>query len=350
MRCDHDDQGMRLKPVSGARYFAGTVIRQDGHMGRHVAVLFKCAHCKNGIGRARFSCLKAGEDKKHQTKSCKCRKEARFWSYHTKAAALLSLAQARQIFNSYCLVGSKKTSEAFAISVYLSHFVRLRWRRLLEALPEVHRREVYELCQISWRAARQRFDRSASELHWICQHWRKGLQARAAELLAYQTIRAESRAHALAIFAQYAPIGSFTGSVYDDASFYMDSAIADAADPSRYFGLETGELSSLELSLKKRSDYEWVHRMVLAMHPQQVSECFGPIGEKFQATCAWTLECRRQRLAHILNRKRLGLPMTKRVRNLHLKAEPYRYLPKPSAHPATIAQVIVDWLPAARAA
>src|SRR3981081_1672198 len=80
-------QVKRERPVPGTRYRAGRLLRVDGHLGRHMAVTFACAHCKegraataemqwqsgkNGVGRASFSALKATSKKKYQTQSCGC--------------------------------------------------------------------------------------------------------------------------------------------------------------------------------------------------------------------------------------------------------------------------------------
>jgi hypothetical protein len=46
-----DNTGMREKPIPGTPYFAGTVLGSDGHIGRHIAVRFQCAHCEHGVGR-----------------------------------------------------------------------------------------------------------------------------------------------------------------------------------------------------------------------------------------------------------------------------------------------------------
>src|SRR5260370_27753772 len=109
---------MRQNPIpETSSYPAGTLIGTDGHIGRHIAVKFRCAHCKHGIGRTRFSHLKASANKKYQTKSCGCLKRRGFDDYHRAQADDMHPALVRSIFDSYHPKFAKETASTFAINV-----------------------------------------------------------------------------------------------------------------------------------------------------------------------------------------------------------------------------------------
>jgi len=101
-------------------------------MGRHVVVTFKCAHCRKGIGRAKFTCLKASPEKPYQTKSCGCKERECFERYHRTNAAKTETIEARRIFESYAIHRAQVTAERFGITVYHANFVWQRWCRRLE--------------------------------------------------------------------------------------------------------------------------------------------------------------------------------------------------------------------------
>jgi hypothetical protein len=342
---------MRDKSLVGHSYFAGTITRTDGHIGRHIAVLFKCAHCEYGIGRTRFSHLKAPDYKKYQTKSCGCLKRKRFDDYHRAKADDMHPTLVRSIFDSYCVKFAEETAETFGISVYVANYAWQRWCRTLEALSAAHRHEVYAVCQVSWKAAQSKFGQhNASELRWICRHWRRGLSIRNGETRLSTELRAEQRANALSLFALYAPAGSITGSVYEDACVYMESALAVARGPGSKFGRYIGELTSRELARVQRSDFAWVFEMLRSMHRYQVLECFGQLGVEFLDICLLTFARRRQRRNDRLAAIQADAPPMKNTSGGGSTGARYVYLPRPDAHPSEIATLVVDHYPALRAA
>jgi hypothetical protein len=340
---------MREKPVPGTRYFAGTLLGGDGQIGRHIAVRFQCAHCKDGVGRIRFSHLKATPDKEYQTKSCGCLKRARFDQFHRDWASRMYLSKARQIFTSYSSKPARETATTFGITSYVANYAWQRWCRVLESLPETHRHEVYTVRQASWQTALAKFDHNVQELRWICRHWRRGRAAEALRDQASAERKAECRAHALHLFAQYAPVGSLTGSIYEDVCLYMGMAIADARrpgfNPGRYFG----ELTQRELAKVRRSDYAWVFETLQLMYELQVMDCFGQPGVDFLDVCRTTVQGRRQRRAARIVLVERGLSL-KKCPAVAAAQTAYHYLPRPEARSDEIALVIVEHRPALREA
>jgi hypothetical protein len=335
---------MADKPTPGTPYFAGTIIREDGHIGRHIAVLFHCAHCESGIGRTRFSYLKAPAKRKYRTKSCGCEKRRCFDRFHRAAAARISPSGIRAIFTSYCTRYAKETAKALKINKYEANYAWQSWCRRLEALPEAHRHEVYSVCQVSWTIALVRFRHNASELMWLCRHWRQSHSLRASRARESAALLVERRTNALRIFAMYAPAGSITGSLYDDICRYLDIAISAANKPGfnarRYFG----ELTQKELARKRRSDFEWVFEMLKAMYTHQVVECFGQNGIDFLAVCHFTQERRRQRRINRIAHIEAGT-MFRKASSCGGTSTRYTYLPMPEAHPKELALVIVTQHP-----
>src|SRR5260370_34802909 len=130
---------------------------------------------------------------------------------------------------------------------------------------------------MSWKTALTKFRHTASELRWLCRHWRQSLRAQAVRAGLSAGLLAVRRANALRIFALYAPVGSITGSVYDDAYLYMETAVASVRDPKFKFGRYCGELTSRELARVKRSDFAWVFEMLRSMRLYQILECFGTV-------------------------------------------------------------------------
>jgi hypothetical protein len=223
-----DHPMVREKPIRGNKYFAGTIIKEDGHIGRHVAVEFACAHCKNGIGRAKFSCLRASDEKKYQTKSCGCLERECFDRYYRTKAASTSTIKARRIFESYALDGAKKTAKRFAISVYEANAVWQRWCRRLERKPENHRKEVFTTAQRSMALALDQFDYNKGEILRICWHWKRGLAAKSEANAAAEAQMSALVAETSLLFQRYAPPGSYSGSLYEDAKIYINFALSCA--------------------------------------------------------------------------------------------------------------------------
>ena len=339
---------MREKPVSGTKYFAGTLLREDGHIGRHIAVKFKCAHCMKGIGRAKFSCLKAAADKKYQTKSCRCQEEECFDRYHRTKAASTETVVARRIFESYALEGAKKTAKRFGISVYTANFVWQRWCRRLERKPESHRQQVFAMAQVSVRFAMDRFDYTKGEVLRICLHWKKGAAKRAEEEEIAEAATSEAIAAARSLFQQYAPMKSATGSIYDDVKLYIQWALnginEDSGESGRY---PPGEFTLKELaSGEKRSDYKWVYETLRAMHPDHVKACFPKAGQYFLRACKRTLDQRIQRKRdHLKNLGKQQPIKPAKARNgvLATPGKRYYYLAKPTVSPGMIAKSFADY-------
>jgi len=140
----------------------------------------------------------------------------------------------------------------------------------------------------------------------ICRHWRKSLGSKAEEAESLNAARSAFFAEASLIYRLYAPVGSITGSLYDDAIFYMGWAL-DSADEERFeWGRYSGELTTKELSSgKKRSDYGWLFETLRAMDSDQVEKCFGKTGQDFLEVCLRTFARRLQRKrVHINNPKK----------------------------------------------
>jgi hypothetical protein len=338
---------MRLKPISGTKYFAGTVIREDGRMGRHVAVLFKCAHCPNGIGRARFSCLKADSNKHYQTKSCRCKEGQRFDSYHRRKAGQLNIKTVKAIFECCVMEGLDIAANRFKISKYLANFAWQRWCQFLESLPEHYRGEIYDACQISMPMAISMFGLTTAELMRICRHWRQNLGIRDVAAQSSDRARHEARAEAIRLFEIHAPVGSLTGSVFTDALLYLESAVEISREESFEIGRYPGELTSKELASstsKRRSDYGWVYRTADSMYRFQVAECFGQLGVDFLKVCRRTFAQRRKRKNNYLNS--LVRPSRRPKCTDMIPRNRVRYLPKPTAHPLELATLMVEHVPA----
>ena len=338
---------MRERPVRGTKYFAGTLLRQDGHIGRHIAVKFKCAHCKKGIGRAKFSCLKASADKKYQTKSCGCEERACFDRFHRTKAASTETIVARRIFESYALEGAKKTAKRFGVNVYEANAIWQHWCRRLERKPEEQRREVFTLAQLSPERAMSKFDYTMAEVLRICRHWREGTAKRAEAAEIAEAATSEMIAAARSLFEQYAPAASTTGSVYEDAKLYIGWSLADITEDSEESGrYPPGEFTPHELaSGKKRSDYKWVYETLCAMQPDHVNACFPKTGQDFLRACKQTLRQRIQRRRnHLMNLGKQPLkPAGVRRGVAGTPAKRYYYLPKPTVSPSKIAKSLADY-------
>ncbi len=188
-------------------------------------------------------------------------------------------ALVRSIFDSYHSKFAKETAKTFEISVYLANYAWQRWCRALEALPVAHRHEVYAVCQMSWKTALTKFRHTASELRWLCRHWRQSLRAQAVRAGLSAGLLTVRRANALRIFALYAPARSITGSVYDDACLYIKMAVTAARE--RRYGRCHGELTSRELAREQRSDFAWVFKTLQSMGHDHIVECFGRFGIDF---------------------------------------------------------------------
>jgi hypothetical protein len=117
---DHDNGRIRETPVVGHSYFAGTILSVDGRSGKHLSVTFQCAHCVQGIGRTRFSYLKADPRKRYQTKSCGWEKKACFERYVLAGCSELSDIKAMNVFASYCIEEQTQAAERHQISVYVA--------------------------------------------------------------------------------------------------------------------------------------------------------------------------------------------------------------------------------------
>jgi hypothetical protein len=291
---------MRERPIPGSKYFAGTILSMDGRMGKHVAVRFKCAHCVHGVGRTRFSYLKAGLGKRYQTKSCGCKKKACSERFHRTRASRVSLTKIRKIFVIYSTESAPIAAGLHGISTYQANFCWQRWCRRLEALPETHHQQVYEACQRSWQRALATLGYNAAELRWICRHWRLGADLRAAAGSIREAEQAARRDEALRVFTLFAPLGSLTGSLYDDACLYIDKALASAKRKDFRVRHYRRELTRRELALVRRSDYAWIYEMLRLMQSHEVITCFGQEGIDFLALCRWTFACRRSRRENYL--------------------------------------------------
>ena len=338
---------MREKPVPGTRYFAGTLLRQDGHIGRHIAVTFKCAHCKRGIGRAKFSCLKASADKKHQTKSCRCEERACFDRFHRTKAASIETVVARRIFESYVLDKARKTAERFGISVYTANVVWHRWCRRLERKPENHRQQVFATAQVSVELAMDRFGYNKGEVLRICWHWKENAATRADETGIVEAATSEAIAAARSLFRQYAPMKSVTGSIYDDVKLYIEWALDDIKNSWESGSYPPGEFTHQQLDFgEKRSDYKWVYETLRAMHPDHVRACFPKAGQHFLRECKRTLNQRIQRRRdHFedLGKQQLLKPAKARKGVLAAPRKRYNYLPKPAVLPSKIAKSFANY-------
>jgi hypothetical protein len=341
---------MRERPIPGSEYFAGTIVSLDGRMGKHVAVRFKCAHCVHGVGRARFSYLRAGFEKRYQTKSCGCKKKACFERFHRTRASRVSLTKIRKVFVSYSTESALIAAGLHGISKYQANFCWQRWCRQLEALPETYRQQVYEACQRSWQKALATLGHNAGELRWICRHWRLSEGLRTAAVSTRRAEQAARRGEALRIFALFAAPGSLTGSLYDDASLYIDKALASARRREFRVGYYRGELAGRELAQSRRSDYAWVYEMLRLMQSLQVITCFGQEGIDFLALCRWTFACRRSRRENYLLAIGAGEMQFKSTDSRRQATGRYAYLPRPCGAPVELAEFIVEHQPALLAA
>jgi hypothetical protein len=243
-----NDPTVRERPVSGTKDFAGTLLRQDGHIGRHIAVKFRCAHCEKGIGRAKFRCVKASADKKYQTKSCGCEERARFDRFHRTKAASTETIVARRIFERYVLEGAKKTAKRFGIGVYEANAIWQHWCRRLERKPKEHRQEVFTLAQASPERAMSKFRYAKAEVLRICWHWSESLAAQEKAAEAAKAARSALIDAAKRLFKRYAPVGSLTGSIYEDVGLYIASALIDVSDDNWEWGGFPGEFMTDALS------------------------------------------------------------------------------------------------------
>jgi hypothetical protein len=334
---------MADKSIPGTPYFAGTILREDGYIGRHIAVLFQCAHCESGIGRTRFSYLKASSARKYQTKSCGCEKRRCFDRFHRAQVARMDRSTIKDIFISYSTKYAKETASIFKISKYVANYAWQRWCRTLEALPEAYRHEVYRACHASWKMALTKFGHTGSELMWLCRHWRQSLQLRAATVRASAAHLIKRRTNAMRMFALYAPAGSITGSLYDDTCAYLDIAIFSANKPSFNLGRYFGELTQKELARTRRSDFAWVLAMLKSMYTHQVMECFGQNGADFLAVCQFTQERRRHRRNNRVAQIAAGIQPSKAGSTSGTARS--SFLPKPDGHPNELALLIVHHSP-----
>jgi hypothetical protein len=221
--------------------------------------------------------------------------------------------------------------------------------RSLEALPEANRYEVYTVCQRSWRTALETFSHNASELRWICRHWRTVNAQGSADMAMHDETRAAHRLEALRIFSLFAPLGSLTGSLYDDACLYIKKALSSAKSQAFRYGHYRGELGRQELARTRRSDYAWVFETLKLMSRQQISTCFGQEGKDFVGLCEWTFACRRERRdRHLLTLDEYQ--GHERTVSGRVAGSPYAYLPRPESAPSELAAVVVTHHPALLAA
>jgi hypothetical protein len=250
----------------------------------------------------------------------------------------------KTVFECCATESTDVAAQRFGISAYLANFVWQRWCRRLEELPELYRRQIYEHCQRSMQLAAKKFRLTAAELLRICFDWQRSVGLRPAAVQTSDQARQVLRAEAYRQFALHAPIGSLTGFLHSDAQLYLETALAVSQMESFDLGRYPGELAVKELSMgKRRSDYGWVYKTMMAMHKYQVKDCFGGAGEDFMKLCRWSLAQRRQRRRDYLNGMD-RLSKAKKGKN-PLPKRRVTYLPTPTTPPVALALLIVDYVP-----
>lgn len=149
-----------------------------------------------------------------------------------------------------------------------------------------------------------------------------------------------ARARLKELFRQYAPRNSWTGSVYKDASWYIEEALDRIADTSWHSNRYPGEFSRKELSRgKQRSDFGWIYRVLCKM-PRDLAElCFESKGKEFLEACESTFGKREKRKSAYLTN---GEAEIKQPRS-HRKRLRYEYLPIPKIDPSVLASLITKY-------
>jgi hypothetical protein len=254
----------------------------------------------------------------------------------------------QRIFECYVLEGAKKTAKRFGVSVYLANAAWQRWCSRLERKPKEHRQCVFIAAQMSVELAMSQFGYNKAEVLRICLHWKKGLAAKEKQAEAAKVARAALIGAAKRLFKRYAPVGTLTGSIFEDVDLYISSALADVSDDNwEWPRPPVGEFTPHELSFgKRRSDYRWVYDTLSVMQPDHVRTCFPKAGEDFLRACKLTREGRIQR-----RRVHLEKPGTEqRTRPSRGRKDPWvkasktHYLPKPTVSPGVIAKSFADYL------
>jgi hypothetical protein len=352
-------QVKRERPVPGTRYRAGRLLRVDGHLGRHIAVTFACAHCKegraataemqwqsgkNGVGRASFSALKATSKKKYQTRSCGCLERASFERLCGAYATVVSIPQRREIFESYAQDGALRTAKRFAINKYEANFVWRRHCKYLEKKPRVIRRAIFDACQFSPESTAKRFDLTKHEVLRIQWHWKQLLKGKLRGKDGRATTSLQTNGKARAQFKDYAVLPTFTGFIDTDIVEYMEIALSWASEweedtwpQDRY----RGELTSREFTDgKSKSQFGWVYLTLRAMGDLEVARCFETLGQQFMELCQTTLRNRIQRRRDFNGKKTEGELKAERPRRKAVKRR--RLLPAPLHPPHQIAALIIQ--------
>lgn len=189
--------------------------------------------------------------------------------------------------------------------------------------------------------------KNKGEILRICWHWKSGLTARAEANAAAEAQMSASVAEASLLFQRYAPQGSLSGSLYEDAKIYIASALSCANQEGWESGRYPGELTPDELSTgKKRSDYKWVYETLRAMQVDHIRACFGRDGMNFLQTCKLSLNGRIQRRRDFLRgpdtpRQR---PSRKGRRDIGVPPSTKEYLPQPTLASHQIAKLFTAYL------
>jgi hypothetical protein len=326
--------------IPGTAYFAGTVLCVDGRrIGRHIGVWFTCAHCTRGIVFAMFSALRAGPNSKFQTKSCGCLKRAAFSRFNTTKASRMETSLMKRVFISY-VSNPGATAARFSITKYVANYAWQRGRKRLKRLPLATRRDIFNLSQTSSDSAEKKYGLHKMEVLQVCRDWHSALGAKVGKLASTSLSNQMSAEEILQKLREYAPIGSFTNSILEDARQGLSDAVELLFDLAWQDGRWEGEFTSQEFGgHRAKSDYRWLYECLINMSPEEIAVSFGTVGGRFLAGCTYTLAQRKYRSHEHMARVRNG--MVKPSRKNRQKV-PHIYMPTPTVSPVAIALVIVQ--------